>query len=177
MPTYPLWFQRLPDILAHLRELTTPFLDRQAFEKLFRVKDRRARVLMAGLDGIQIGNAWAIERVRLIESLERIQEGVKYQTDHTARQGVRQRIAAVIREGKEAAAGSRTVAVIPQNTADFRFSNLPAGVSLSRSELKIEFSGFPDMAEKLALFTQALMYDPASFERFLGGVEPSSFPR
>ena len=57
MPAQPAWFQRLDEILADLRSMTSTRLDRQAVEKLFGVGQRRARQLMAGLDGIRAGNA------------------------------------------------------------------------------------------------------------------------
>jgi len=48
-------------------------VDRQAFERLFQVKDRRARNLMRRFGGdTRIGNAWAIKRERLIEALARM---------------------------------------------------------------------------------------------------------
>jgi hypothetical protein len=54
MPAQPSWFPRLPQIWHELRALeTVPFLDRQAFERLFRVKDRRARVLMSRFPGVR----------------------------------------------------------------------------------------------------------------------------
>src|SRR3954453_18378591 len=71
MPAQPTWFPRLTQIVAELRALeTVPFLERQAFERIFRVKDRRARVLMSRFDGTQIGNAWVVDRHKLIQALE-----------------------------------------------------------------------------------------------------------
>ena len=49
MPSQPAWFHRLDEILADLRSMTSPHLDRAAVEKLFRVRQRRARQLMADL--------------------------------------------------------------------------------------------------------------------------------
>ena len=44
MPTQPTWFPRLTTILANLRELEkAPYIDRQAFERIFGLRDRRAR--------------------------------------------------------------------------------------------------------------------------------------
>src|SRR4051812_48242671 len=76
MPAQPSWFPRLSAILRTLRALQeVPFLDRQAFEQIFQLKDRRARLLMARFRGVRIGNAWAVERLELIQALERIQRG------------------------------------------------------------------------------------------------------
>ena len=67
MPSQPACFQRLDEILADLRSMTSTRLDRQAVEKLFGVGQRRAQQLMAGLDGIRAGNAAAASRLALIE--------------------------------------------------------------------------------------------------------------
>ena len=43
MPAQPAWFHRLDEILSALRPIESTHLDRQAVEKLFRVRQRRAR--------------------------------------------------------------------------------------------------------------------------------------
>ena len=43
MPSQPAWFHRLDEILGALRSMTSTHLDRAAVEKLFRVRQRRAR--------------------------------------------------------------------------------------------------------------------------------------
>ena len=79
MPAQPTWFPRLTEILADLNGMeNVPFIDRHAFERIFRVKDRRARVLMSRFAGTQVGNAWAVNRQQLIQSLKQIQQGVEF---------------------------------------------------------------------------------------------------
>ena len=48
----PRGFHQLDEILALLRGFESTHLDRQAIEKLFRVRQRRARQIMAGLEGL-----------------------------------------------------------------------------------------------------------------------------
>ena len=48
MPSQPAWFHRLDEILDTLRGLESTHLDRSAAEKLFRVRQHRARQIMAG---------------------------------------------------------------------------------------------------------------------------------
>ena len=69
-PAQPACFHRLDEILTTLRSMTSTHLDRAAVEKLFRVRQRRARQIMAGLEGLRIGNASAVSREALIASLE-----------------------------------------------------------------------------------------------------------
>ena len=71
MPAQPAWFHRLAEILGALRSMTSTHLDRAAVEKLFRVRQRRARQIMAGLEGLRVGNAAAVSREALIARLER----------------------------------------------------------------------------------------------------------
>ena len=69
MPSQPAWFHRLDEILADLRSMTSTHLDRAAVEKLFRVRQRRARQIMAGLEGLRVGNAAADVRERRLGDL------------------------------------------------------------------------------------------------------------
>ena len=55
MSAQPAWFHRLDKIFTALRAMTSAHLDRQAVEKLFRVGQRRARQIMAALEGPRAG--------------------------------------------------------------------------------------------------------------------------
>ena len=70
MPSQPAWFHRLEEIFTAPRAMTSTHLDRAAVEKLFRVRRRRARQIMAGLEGLRVGNAAAVSREALIVRLE-----------------------------------------------------------------------------------------------------------
>ena len=63
MPARPAWFHQLDEILETLRAMESTHLDRRAVQKLFRVRERRARQLMQGLPGFQAGNAFAVQRL------------------------------------------------------------------------------------------------------------------
>ena len=66
MPAQPPCFHRLEEIFTVLRAMTSTRLDRAAVEKLFRVRQRRARQIMAGLEGLRAGSAAAVSREALI---------------------------------------------------------------------------------------------------------------
>ena len=51
MPSQPAWFHRLEEIFTAPRAMTSTRLDRLAVEKLCRVRQRRARQIMADLEG------------------------------------------------------------------------------------------------------------------------------
>ena len=52
MPSQPAWFHRLDEIIGALRSMTSTHLDGAAVEKLFRVRQRHARQIMADLEGL-----------------------------------------------------------------------------------------------------------------------------
>ena len=70
MPAQPAWFHRLDEILTTPQSIECTHLDRRTVEKLLRVRQRRARQIMAGLEGLRVGNAAAMSREALIACLE-----------------------------------------------------------------------------------------------------------
>ena len=52
MLSQPACFHRLDEILSALRSMTPTRLDGAAVEKLFRVRQRHARQIMADLEGL-----------------------------------------------------------------------------------------------------------------------------
>ena len=70
MPSQPAWFHRLDEILSALRSIESTRLDRLAVQKFFRVRQHRARQIMAGLEGLRVNNAAAASREALIARLE-----------------------------------------------------------------------------------------------------------
>ena len=66
VPSQPAWFHRLDEILTAPRSIESTRLDRLAVQKFFRVRQHRARQIMAGLEGLRVGNAAAVSREALI---------------------------------------------------------------------------------------------------------------
>ncbi|MBV9611550.1 MAG: hypothetical protein JO091_03720 [Acidobacteriaceae bacterium] len=164
MPAHPSWFPRLPHILQDLRALkTVPFVDRQAFEKLFQVKDRRARLLMARFAGVQIGNAWAVDRLDLIQALERLEAGEEFQGE----QRRRQRVAAVYEEAKREHPARQVEIPVTRESRHRSLASLPPGVTLTPGELRVAFTGFEDFLRKLFELSQAVQNDCDNFQQAL----------
>jgi hypothetical protein len=164
MPAQPTWFPRLPQILAELRALEkAPYIDRQAFERLFGVRDRRARVLMSRFEGTQIGNAWAIDRRRLIGALETIQRGEEFQYEHRRRQ----RVAAVYEQAKREHPARQVQIPVTRDDLGHTLTSLPSGVELGPGELRIRFSSLEDFLTKLFELGQAVQNDFETFEAFM----------
>src|SRR3954447_627848 len=166
MPAQPSWFPRLPHILAELRALdTVPFLDRQAFEQIFRVKDRRARVLMSRCPGVRIGNAWAVDRRQLIAWLEGLQQGEEFHFE----QQRRQRVAAVYEQAKREHPARQVEVVVPRESQARTLTSLPSGIELRPGELRLQFTDVEELLRQLVELGQALQND---FERIHSLLNP-----
>src|SRR3954452_7846822 len=161
MPAQPSWFPRLQHILAKLRALDTiPFLDRQAFERIFRVKDRRARVLMSRCPGVRLGNAYAVDRQQVIAWLESLQRGEEFQWE----QQRRQRVAELYEQAKREHPARQVEIPVTRQTRIRTLASLPSGIELGGNELRIRFSSFEELLTKLFELGQAVQNDFGSFE-------------
>lgn len=164
MPAQPTWFPRLTQILADLRAMNdVPVIDRQAFERLFRVRDRRARALMSRFAGIQIGHAWAVDRLQLIQALERIQRGEEFKVE----QRRRERIANVYEQAKREHPARQVEIPVNREALSRTLITLPPDIRLVPGELRIGFSSFEDLLSKLFELGQAVQNDFSTFEKLL----------
>jgi hypothetical protein len=163
MPAQPTWFHRLDSILSELRGLESAYLDRQAVERIFGVRERRARQLMAGLPSLQIGNAIAISRSALIERLEDTCAGDRFQWEIKRRARVVEALEAL----RKHAAARRVQFPAPPDSRDRRFASLPADIDLRPGELRIRFAGPEDLAAKLFDLSQAMANDWPAMEAAL----------
>lgn len=167
MPARPAWFHRLHSILEDLRSVPASHLDRQAVERLFAVSERRARQLMAGLPGLQVGNAFAVERAAFIERLEASKAGGPFQWE-VAR---RQRLVEQIDRAHRQAAAARILIPCSDNVRERKVDQLAAGIELHAGELRVIFRGAEDLAAKLFELSQAMAND---WEAFAARVEDRS---
>ena len=167
MPAQPAWFHRLDQILADLRALDVRYLDRQAIEKLFCVRQRRARQLMAGLPSLQIGNAVAVERQALGERLENLAKGERFQWELSRRT----RVADSLETIRKQAAARRVRVPAAADVHDRRVCDLPKGIELRPGEVRIQFDGAEDLAAKLFELSQAMANE---WDAFAKTVEPAS---
>ena len=155
LPAQPAWFHRLPAILSEVAELRSEYLDRQSVERLFGVRARRARQLMAGLPSLQIGNAVAVSRAALLERLRSTATGTPFQWE-TQR---RQRVSAALHELRQHAAAARVpLPALPVST-------LAPDIHLHPGELRIVFNGAEDLAAKLYALAQMMANDWDAFHQ------------
>jgi len=161
MPAQPAWFHRLAEILEELRSLDTPYLDRLFLQRLFRVQERRARQLMAGLPGIQVGNAVAVSRDGLLARLEETANGDRWQWEVKRRARV---VEELDRTRRDLAARRVRIPSAP-DTPDRLLQDLSSDIQLQPGALRIEFHGAEDLAAKLFELSQAMANDWPDFCR------------
>ena len=161
MPAQPAWFHRLDEILGALRSMTSPHLDRAAVEKLFRVRQRRARQIMAGLEGLRVGNAAAVSREALIARLERTADGGVFQWEGNRRA----RLVEALDLARRQLAAQHVRIPAAADVRERLLEDLSAGIALRPGELRITFNGAMDLAAKLLELSQAMANDWPAFRR------------
>ena len=161
MPAQPAWFHRLDEILETLRAMESSHLDRQAVQKLFGVRQRRARQLMAGLPGLRAGNASAVLRVALIARLEDTASGGAFQWEINRRARVSEELDRTRRQ----LAARRVRIPAAADVEERRLRDLPGDIKLKPGELRIEFFGAEDLAAKLLELSKAMSNDWPAFAR------------
>ena len=150
--------------------MTISHLDRQAIEKLFLVRERRARQLMAGLPSLQIGNAFAVDRMALFKRMEETGAGDRCQWERNRRTRVAEELD---RSRRQLAARCVAIPTGP-DVREREVSGLGEGIDLAPGELRVRFNGAADLAAKLFELSQAMAND---WEAFADRVEkPSLVP-
>lgn len=161
MPTQPVWFHRLPPILETLRGMEVSHLDRLAVQKLFGVRERRARQLMAGLEGLRVGNASAVARLALIARLEQTASGGLFQWETNRRA----RVVEELDRTRRQLAARRVRIPAAADVEERRLRDLSSDIALKPGELRIEFYGAEDLAAKLLELSKAMANDWPAFAR------------
>lgn len=136
-------------------------LDRLAVQKLFGVRERRARQIMAGLPGLRAGNASAVLRLALIARLEETAQGGLFQWETNRRARV---VEELDRTRRDLAARRVRIPAAP-DVEDRRLRDLSGDITLKPGELRIEFYGAEDLAAKLLELSKAMANDWTAFSQ------------
>ena len=164
MPHQPTWLERVPSILAALRDpKTPPLLGRAAIETLFALRRRQAINLLRRLGGYQVGRTFLVATESVIQFLEQPTVDQDLRTLHVEKQ----RVAEFLAEARVQFSLPRIdLAQIPKRSG-MTFDGLPAGIHLTAHHLAVEFDSGTDLLEKLFALSQALAHDFQTFERAL----------
>jgi hypothetical protein len=159
LPAQPVWFHRLTEILEELGASPISHFDRLAIEKLFRIRERRARQIMAGLPGLQVGNAFAVERLALVERLEKTAAGESFEREISRRS----RVVEDLERTRRQLAARRVRVPATAGVRDRSVRELGDGIELRPGELRIAFHSAEDLAGKLFELSQAMVNDWHAF--------------
>jgi len=166
MPAKPPWLLRVPVIIAMLETFDVPVVDRSVIEHLFGLRRRRAIELLHCFGGFQAGRTFLVDRLVLIDQLQRLAEGEEFQME----QRRKERLNDSIDQLRRHQAAARVKIPVPPNGFSLKLAELSAGVSLEPGHLHIEFSGTEDLLTKLYGLSQAASHD---FDRFRAAAEPA----
>ena len=171
MPAKPAWFEHLDRIIAALRSLPSPFLDRQAIENLFGVQERRARqILLRFAPVVQIGNAAAVRREDLLCALEAYARGEVVAGEHLRRT----RTAEALRRAAQDSPARHIPVATSSSRLERRFCALPPTIVLSPGRLEVRFRTPNDLWSQLAELAAAAASDRIAFLHAVSPPEPAS---
>jgi hypothetical protein len=167
MPSVPSYAHRLADGIAALEALSQDWIDRRTLEECLSVGKWTAWRIMkrcGAIDGP--GNTLICQRADLIRQLRVLQQDRRFAPEIARRERVEQYLDGMVRYA------SRQRKLIARDHAaeqllSSRFANLPPGVDLSPTELRITFCGTEDFLEKFGAVVFALNNDFEKIEKFI----------
>jgi hypothetical protein len=163
MPPKAEWLLRVPEILAELRILDVPVLDRVAIQRLFNFQRRRAIQFMHAEGGYQAGHSFLVDRTRLIEQLEVLQNGDGFHQESRRRM----RLEETVERMQRHAVAARVKIPVELAVFDTRIHGLPAGIQLEPGSLCVTFRDPQELLQRLFALAQAIANDFECFERMV----------
>lgn len=163
MPVKAEWLLRVPEILAELRVLDVPVLDRAAIQRLFGFRRRRAIQFMHAEGGYQAGHSFLVDRMRLITQLEVLQNGNGFHQESQRRVRLEETVERIRRH----AVAARVKIPVEPAVLDMRIHALPAGIRLAPGCLSVAFRDPQELLQRLFALSQAMANDFEGFERMV----------
>jgi hypothetical protein len=164
MPAKPRWYSELDRILAELRALPRPWIDRVTVESLLQVGPRRAQQIMAPCVTNTIGASGLADRDRLIEYLAELAQGDGAFYEQRRRRKVGDAIEKLHRQAVER---PRLLVEAPHTVVNQAIERLPDGIRLEPGRITVEFITPAQALEKLLALAMAVANDPEDFERLI----------
>jgi hypothetical protein len=161
VPAKPVWYSRINEILAELRSLPRPFVDRATVERLLGVGHRRAQQILAPCITEHIGANGLADRDQLIARLERLAQGDDGYYENARRRKFGQLLQ---RLKQERLASPQVLVEAPARILNQEFADLPAGIHLEPGAIRIEFDEPQQALEKLLALAMAIGNDLDRFE-------------
>ena len=159
MPAPSQWFLRLPGIIAELRVLAAPVVDRALIEKLFALKRRQAIDLCHRFGGFQAGRTFLVDRFHLIAELERLHQDPGFEQEMHRRE----RLSEMVVEARRLKAGTEVILPVHRDALDRRMEDLPAGIRLEAGCLTVRFEKPEELLANLFELAKAAQNDYEGF--------------
>ncbi|MCX6596154.1 MAG: hypothetical protein NTV70_07285 [Acidobacteria bacterium] len=157
MPDKPTWYGSIPEALAALEALESPWIDRQMLQTLLGVGRRRAQQLMKPLANRLIGRNLLVERDRLRQFLSATAAGEPAGMEH-------QRRLRLARQLEQWARTPRLPVEAPARIIQQQLTSLPAGIELTPGRIAVHFTTSREAMEKLLALALAISNDLEGFE-------------
>ena len=156
------WLLRIPEIRGQLAGMEVPVIDRAMFERIFRVRRRRAIQLMQFFGTLQTGQSFLLDRLQLIRQLEPIEAGAEFAYEKKRRQ----RLADSLEKMARLRRAAEVKLTVPPTAGA---GQLPEGASLGGGVLRVEVASAEELLGRLYALAQVAAEDYDSFRRAAGG--------
>lgn len=174
MPATPVYLHRLADCIATLEALPQDLIDRRTLEEALDVGKWTAWRIMKRCGAEEgPGNTLVCHRLELLLQLRRLQKDGRFAPEIERRERLERYLSSLIRSASrqhiEVARNQHAEALISS-----RFGDLPLGVDLAPTELRIAFCGTEDFLQKFGAVVYALHNDFEKMQEFIENGTPSS---
>lgn len=161
MPDKPTWCGHLAQVIAELRSLPYPWVDRPTLERVLRVRRRRAQQILQPCVRQQVGTNGVADREELIQHLARLASGESVYYEQRRRDRLAQTLTKLDKAWSEQ---TQTFVEAPTMIVNQELADLPPGVKLRRGQITVEFSTAVEALEKLLALAMAAGNDLDRFE-------------
>jgi len=160
VPAQPLWFVRLPEIIAEISTMEAPILDRAVVERVFRVRRRRAVEIMGAFGGYQVGRTCVVERQKMLAELERMCQSDEFEfACHRKKKLVQE-----LDRARRVRAGAQVSIPIEKPDLERKAPDFPTGVELQSGRLTVVFGTAEELVQLLYGVAQLALNDFQAFK-------------
>jgi len=160
VPAQPLWFVRLPEIIAQISAIQAPIIDRAVMEGVFGVRRRRAVEMMGAFGGYQVGRTFVVERLKMLAELQRMRQSGEFQFEVHRKQ----RLAGELDRARRSRASATVSIPIEQPDLERKAPDFPAGVELQPGRLTVVFGTAEELVQRLYGLAQMALHDFQAFK-------------
>lgn len=162
MPSKPIWYGRLDEILATISALPQPWVDRRMVQDILGVGPRRAQQILQSCLTEKVGTSGVATREVFVDHLRTLAAG----DDSFYEQRRRHRFAQTLAEWRQKRLEQPQVLVeAPAAVTDQELATLPPGVELGPGIVSVRFNTSQEALEKLLGLAMAIGRDFTEFER------------